>query len=148
MVPERAAIWSYQPQLVDTTAHDSVQIVPVEGAYFRKSFSVSGLPVGCQLVVTADQQYDLYFNGDHIKKSAATDSAMVSGSFDLSELLVKGINEIAIEVNDLDETANGLSIEATLKNLPAWDERIQMLQPDLASEKKQEKLMIDEGRIP
>ncbi|NOY57758.1 MAG: tetratricopeptide repeat protein [Calditrichaeota bacterium] len=151
-----SAIWFYEikqdtsavePGVPDTT-RKPVEYIPVQKAYFRGVFSVKGLPVTCKIHVFADEQYSLYFNGDLIKRLTDSDSTQAQGTFDVSELLQKDKNVIAIQVVDSDGTAGGLRARLTVKSLPGWDEKLEMLRPELATQKTKEDLMLEKGRIP
>jgi len=150
------AIWFYEikqdttvvePGAQDTTRRP-VEYIPVQRAYFRGVFSVKGLPVTCKIQVSAPGQYSLYFNGDLIKRMKDSDSTQAQATFDVSELLAKDKNVIAIEVNGSDRTAGGLRAQLTIKSLPGWDEKLEMLRPELTTQKAKEELMLEKGRIP
>jgi cellulose synthase operon protein C len=145
-------IWCY-------TRHDTVVVVdsietievyyePVDEAFFRKEFTVNGLPVACEISFVADEVLNLYFNGDlitRIRDTAANDSVVV---IDLSELLLDDKNTIALEVRDDRENKKGLRSQVTVKSLPGWREKVEMLRPELASDKVKQDLLIEKGRIP
>jgi TolA-binding protein len=154
----RPGIWTYtlenQREIVervkpDTTVMDTVikrVRVPAQTAFFRKSFSVEGLPVACMAEFAATGIATLYFNGDRItEKSASSDSLQ---EYDLSDLLIDGRNVLSLKVVSPQESRYGLECRLRIKSLPHWDERLEMLRPELASEEMKKKLLIEQGRIP
>ncbi|MBD3374170.1 tetratricopeptide repeat protein [candidate division KSB1 bacterium] len=146
------AIWCY-------TRHDTVVVVdsvetvevvyePVNEAFFRKEFAVNGLPVACEISFVADEVLNLYFNGDlitRIRGAAVDDSVAI---IDLSDLLVDDKNTIALEVRDDRIDKKGLRAQVAVKSLPGWREKVDMLRPELASDKVKQELLIEKGRIP
>ena len=120
------AVWCYN--LVVSPQDTSMQ--PAERAYFRKPFSVSGLPVQCLIQVIADNGYNLFFNGD----SVLEEGGPAGGYTDLSKQLNKGLNLVAIEAVDSDGIAGGIRVLILLKTLPGWDEKLKAVQPELAGE--------------
>ncbi len=131
--------------VIDSLA--SVERKPAQRAFFRKTFSVKGLPVGCRIKLAENAQYNLYFNGDLIQRAADGDTT-ANGTFDLSDLLNNGMNVIAIEMQPSGEQAFGLTATLSIRSLPDWDQKVEMLRPELASDKIRQKLILEKGRIP
>ena len=120
---------------------------PVNQLYLRKMFSVKGLPVSCTINIYAEQVFNLYFNGDLIHRGLSVDS-LYSGEFNLSELLVKGANVVALEVLDKEKNYKGLNATIEVKSLPEWESKLESLRPELTNKDVQEKMIIEQGRIP
>ncbi|MBN2001433.1 hypothetical protein JW935_28065, partial [candidate division KSB1 bacterium] len=149
------SIWYYdyaaESSVLNAILEDSTKSEmgkPVPRAYFRKSFSVKGLPVSCRLFVSVDQLFDLYFNGDHIDKKNEADSVRSTATYDVTDFLSRGRNLVAIEGIDLDGTGNGVYLEIIIKNLPEWDAKVNMYNPAIVNDEQREKLMLEKGRIP
>ena len=133
----------------DTLESVKTKLVPTSMAFFRKSFSVKGLPVSCTMEIVADQAYNLFFNGQYIARQTNEEGEWTTiHKHDLSDFLNKGKNVIAIQVEDMDETTQGLRSKIIVRILPNWDVIEDGLRPELANEKVQEKLLLDQGRIP
>jgi len=148
-------VWAFvsqplQSALDSVAAIDSLAVQerrPAHKAFFRKTFSVKGLPVGCQIKLSEEAQYNFYFNGDLIKRAADGDTT-AKGSFDLSDLLINGMNVVAIEIQAANEQKFGLTATLNIRSLPEWDQKVEMLRPELASDKVRQKLILEKGRIP
>jgi tetratricopeptide (TPR) repeat protein len=144
-----SGIWTFATDTSFVGA-DSQRVVERRAApigFFRKTFSVKGLPVACQFRIPDDLQYNLYFNGDLIQRAADSDSA-AQGTFNLSDLLINGVNVLAIEMEAKNSKPPGFSAIATIKSLPDWDQKLEMLRPELASDKVRQQQMLEKGRIP
>lgn len=151
------AIWLYElpdPIVSDSMRTDTLVIVPALApkpyarVFFRKHFVIQGLPVTCKINVSADQTFGLYFNGDLIRTVSETNEASTKDDFDVSSLITEGKNVISLEVLDLDQTANGVQVELIIRNIPDWNEKLELLRPELANEKVQQELMLERGRLP
>ncbi|MEJ2052931.1 MAG: hypothetical protein P8X42_03335 [Calditrichaceae bacterium] len=112
----------------DTNAYDSTSIaastVPAEGdsiVFFRKVFEIDGTPTNGMFIVTADDDYRLYLNGDYIIDDAEN-SYSVLDSVDYITLeysLKKGSNILAIDVEDKDLTGKGLKFYGYFEVIPS-----------------------------
>ncbi len=146
------ALWAYYREIdQDTTKADSLVLAPLmaaKQAFIRKSFALKGLPVSCNIKVSANLPFNLYFNGDLITRYVPQDSAVAFKVFDVSDLLSKGKNSVAFEVSDDQLTEQGVRCVINIRSLPDWDTKVESLRPDLMSETAQEKLMLEKGRIP
>ena len=136
-------------RIEDTLRVEKTKLIPTTMAYFRKTFSVKGLPVSCNIEIIADQAYNLFFNGQYIARQTNEDSDWITVySHDLSDFLNKGTNVVAIQVENIDNTTQGLRSKIIIRILPNWDVIEDSLRPELANEKVQEQLILDRGRIP
>jgi len=135
--------------IADTLKSEKTKYVPVTMVYFRKSVSVKGLPVSYKIEVVADQAYNLFFNGQYIAQQTNEGSNWTTvHSHDLADFLTKGKNTVAIQVEDVDGTCQGLRAKIVIRILPDWEVMQDSLRPELANEKVQEELILDRGRIP
>jgi beta-galactosidase/beta-glucuronidase len=78
--------------------------VPVGDCYFRKSFKL-GTPELGEIQITADNQFQLFVNGQPIGQGADWRQLEV---YDISKQLKKGVNTIAVQVTNIDEGSAGL----------------------------------------
>lgn len=145
-------IWFYAevPKVSqDTLSTAETVLIPTKVAYFRKSISVKGLPVSCKIEIAADDAYHLFFNGQYISKRSSEEQSWTTvHDHDLSDFLNKGTNVVAIQVEDADQTAQGLRAKISVRSLPNYDVIKDSIRPELANEKMQEQLILDRGRIP
>ncbi|MEJ2542465.1 MAG: tetratricopeptide repeat protein [Calditrichaceae bacterium] len=89
--------------------------------FFRKKFAIDGTPTNGLFIVTADDDYRLYLNGDYIIDDAENTFTKLD-SIDYITLeysLKKGENIIAIDVEDKDLTAQGLMFYSYFEVIPA-----------------------------
>ena len=89
--------------------------------FFRKKFTVDGTPTSGMFIVTADDDYRLYLNGDYIIDDADNLFTKLD-SIDYITLefsLKKGENILAIDVEDKDLTAQGLMFYGFFEIIPA-----------------------------
>ncbi len=78
--------------------------VPKSVCYFRKSFEL-GEPEFGEVQVTADNEFELFVNGQRVGTGADWRKLEV---FDITKLLVAGRNSVAIRVTNIDEGAAGV----------------------------------------
>ena len=117
--------------------------------YFRKVVPIRGFPVSCSVDIIADEAYNLFFNEHYIARVADQNEDWNKvNSHDLSDFLNKGSNILAIQVEDMNKSAQGLICKVTIRTLPNWDIVRDSLRPELANEKVQEQLILDRGKIP
>ena len=90
-------------------------------AYFRKAFTLEDRAINGWVLLTADDQYHFYLNGEYIKG----DNARIFENVDkvtfieISDFLKVGNNEIAVDVTDFDgPPRNGLRFYLHLELLP------------------------------
>ncbi|MCI0514071.1 tetratricopeptide repeat protein [candidate division KSB1 bacterium] len=98
--------------------------VPAPRAFFRKSFVLNGLPVSGDILITADDSYDLFLNGEYLAASNAnTSDWQTERVHRLNEFLRMGVNLLALEINDADHSGHGLSVAVNLTYLPEWSQK-------------------------
>lgn len=104
---------------LSATAYESVNSDSI--VFFRKKFYIDGTPTNGTFVVTADDDYRLYLNGDYIIDDPEN-SFTVLDSIDFITLeysLKKGDNILAIDVEDKDFTAQGLMFYGYFEVIPS-----------------------------
>lgn len=111
-----------------TTAEDTL-------VFFRKTFELSGKPMGGNVYLTADDDFRIYINGEYILDDEANDYAQLDtlDFYTIEIYLKKGRNVIAVDVADNDLTARGLKLYAEFELLP---ENITAAAEDRAKVKK------------
>ncbi|MBN1349674.1 tetratricopeptide repeat protein [candidate division KSB1 bacterium] len=99
--------------------------VPTTRTFFRKAVEIEGLPVSGEIHISADDSYNLFFNGEYIAAAGAQDSISweVDKSHNLTDYLKAGKNIIAIECSDEDKSGRGLRAIIKLQTLPGWEEK-------------------------
>ncbi len=85
--------------------------VPVGDCYFRKSFKLGTPEVG-EVQITADNQFQLFVNGQPVGQGADWRQLEV---YDISKHLKKGVNTIAVQVTNIDEGSAGLVARVLVK---------------------------------
>ncbi|OQX87840.1 hypothetical protein B6D60_02950, partial [candidate division KSB1 bacterium 4484_87] len=112
--------------------------------YFRKHFTVTGLPVAVEIEMKVDDSFNLFLNGEYISGVIRQDSAMVSrGHYILSDGLKAGDNVLAVEGIDSDHTGQGLIATMIIKCLPDWEKKRQQILYETSDEKIKENLNTD-----
>jgi hypothetical protein len=112
--------------------------------YFRKGFSIAGLPVSADIKLVVDDSYNLFFNGEYIASVTNEDSSwQTEHAHQLSDYLVEGENIIAIEAIDNDATAEGLVAVLTVKSLPGWFDKQYQIQLETSDNKIKQNLIMD-----
>ncbi len=121
-----------------------VKRVACDRVYFRKHFSVTGLPVSVEINMKADDSFNLYLNGEYIAGVTPKDSSALStGHYVLSDGLVSGENVLAIEVIDSNNTSQGLTATMLVKAIPDWERKRQKILFETSDEKVKENLAMD-----
>ncbi len=90
-------------------------------AYFRKHFILRDQVVNGWAVITADDEYHIYLNGEYIKgdETAMFESVDHVSYIEISDFLHKGENIIAVDVTDFDGPPRyGLRFYMVLELLP------------------------------
>jgi TolA-binding protein/Ca2+-binding EF-hand superfamily protein len=136
---------------VDSIRTDSarVQAPPRRNklVYFRKNFSVSGLPVSGQIQLLADDSFNLFVNGEYVAEfnNQANEKLAVQIK-DLSNYLRAGENTIALEVRDTDDSGGVLEAVIFVKSLPEWEQR----EAELRARKgrREESMIFERGILP
>ena len=98
----------------DTSSSDTVQV------YFRKRLDLKGTPVEGVIYITADNDYNLFLNGEYITDDVDNNFAIVD-TIDygyLSYSIKQGVNTLALRVIDTDKTAGGVKIYGVIQLIP------------------------------
>lgn len=123
--------------------------VPVTEGYFRFPFTIAGLPVVCTIQLSADNGYHLYLNGEYILQAESEGEKWREvKSYDLSPFLTEGKNLLALQLYDSDLSVQGVAATLTVKSVPGWYNKKEALRPELVKTETQEKLLLEQGRIP
>jgi len=114
-------------------------------AYFRKKFSISGLPVSADIKLTTDDSYNLFLNGKYVAAFTNSDSSSWQNEYthQLADYLVEGRNVIAIESIDNDASGRGLIAILSVKYLPGWENKKQQIQLETSDVKIRQNLIMD-----
>jgi len=111
---------------LDTTRQDTIQQpapeakkIPAKRVFFRKAFTVEGLPVAGQIELSVDDEYNLFLNEEYLAGAAAASAAEMK-SHDLSGALRSGKNVLAVEVTDTNGSGGLLRAKVSFRNLPKW----------------------------
>lgn len=126
-----------------------LQDIDTVTAYFRKSFSVKDRVINGWVLITADNQYHFYLNGDYIKG----DNARIFETVDrvqyieLADFIQPGNNVIAVDVTDFNGAPHyGLRFYMQLEMLPgeitAAAERIRRKAAENVDEATLKKLVV------
>jgi alpha-L-rhamnosidase len=84
---------------------------PAQYRYFKRNFDISNMNdvTNAQLALTADDQYELYVNGDLIVKTEGVVDEWKQGKvYDLTDFLTSGKNSIAVKVLNKSVSPAGL----------------------------------------
>jgi len=81
---------------------------PHETNYFRRTFDLPSEPIDGQVAVTADNIFDLYVNGEHVGGEA---NWTTLERYDVTDLLVRGRNVIAVKAVDPGADVGALLLE-------------------------------------
>ncbi len=111
---------------VDSVRVDSTTATPAPSpvVYFRKNFTVDGLPVSGQIQLLADGSFNLFVNGEYVAQfnKRPNEKAAVQIK-DVSNYLLAGKNTIALEVRDTDNSGGVLEAVVFVKSVPGWEQR-------------------------
>jgi len=135
----------------DSLLADSVQVqAPPKASpvvYFRKNFTVAGLPVSGQMQLLADDSFNLYVNGEYIAQfNLSSQDKPVVQIKDLSNYLRMGDNTLALEVRDTDNSGGVLEAVVFVKSVPGWEQREAELRAK--KEKREESMIFERGILP
>ena len=118
--------------------------VPGKRVFFRKEFSIAGLPVSADIKLTADDAYNLFLNGEYIASVSNEDlSWQEEHSHQLNDYVIEGKNIIAIEAIDNDATVGGLVAVLTVKSLPGWFDKQHQIQLETSDITIKQNLIMD-----
>ncbi len=112
--------------------------------YFRKKFSIDGLPVSADIKLIVDDSFNLFLNGEYIATFTSSDSNWKKEhNYQITDNLVEGENVIAIEGIDSDVTGGGLIAILTVKSLPGWVDKEQQIQLETSDNRIKQNLIMD-----
>ncbi len=123
-----------------------VQTTPISSnrVYFRKSFTIAGLPVSADIKLIVDDSYNLFLNGEYIANFTSSDSSRQNEHiYQITDHLIEGENLIAIEGIDSDGTGGGLIAIITAKSLPGWIDKEQQIQLETSDLRIKQNLIMD-----
>lgn len=104
------AQWIWSPQ-------HAKEAVPVgEVCHFRKQFALSA-PEGGQIVIAADDAYELFVNG---RRVGAGETTRRLDEYDVSRYLVRGPNVIAVKVANTQGGTAALAARVLIKERGVW----------------------------
>ncbi|NQT35064.1 hypothetical protein HQ587_07735 [bacterium] len=112
--------------------------------YFRRSFEIQYEPAGGKIMLTADDNWSLYINGNAIQYDTEDelDWSEVT-EIDISKYLVVGKNTVTIQVDDIDNTQHGLIVGIEYSTIPDLESKlIVMEQEALAEQRKYQEVSI------
>ncbi|MEM9658318.1 MAG: hypothetical protein AAF961_08160 [Planctomycetota bacterium] len=98
------------PQWIWSPAHEKDE-VPPGTCYFRKTFRLQA-PESGQIQITADNRFQLFVNGQPVAKGADWREMQVH---DVTPMLRRGVNAIAVQVDNLEEGPAGLVARVLVK---------------------------------
>ncbi|MBL7033384.1 MAG: tetratricopeptide repeat protein [Candidatus Delongbacteria bacterium] len=132
---------------VDTLQVDTLQVAVEQLAisdslWFRHSFHLEDLPVAAELVVTADDNYGIYLNGEYIDEDrGGTEDWFEVKRIDLKDYVLSGDNLLAVEAVDEDGTGRGLLISFALRTVPRLTDELfeQKLRDDAETSQQQQR---------
>ncbi|NOZ60478.1 MAG: tetratricopeptide repeat protein [Calditrichaeota bacterium] len=135
----------YQNKIkIDVKKTPKLKRVSCERVYFRKHFSIVGLPVAVEIEMKVDDSFNLFVNGEYIAGVIRQDSSAFSqGHYILSDGLKSGDNVLAVEGIDSDRTAQGMTATMAIKSLPDWDKKRQRILFETSNKKIKENLSMD-----
>ena len=137
--------------LTDSTQVDSanaaVPAKPSRLVFFRKNFTVAGLPVSGQIQLLADDSFNLFVNGEYVAEFIRPLNEPPAVQIkDLSNYLRTGDNTIALEVRDTDNSGGALEAVIFAKSLPGWEQREAELRA--RREQREELKIFERGILP
>ena len=90
------------------------QKVPVGVCYFRQTIVLANVPEEGQIQITCDNEYELFINGRRIGGGTNWKQLDV---YDVTSLLVKGPNTIAVKATNSDAGAAGLVVRVVTREI-------------------------------
>ena len=100
-----------EAQWIWTPAHTKDAAPERTDCHFRKTFNLKE-PEAAQLAIAADDQYELFVNG---KRVGTGESTKKLDEFDISKILVRGPNVVAVRVTNKTNGSAGLVCRLTVK---------------------------------
>jgi len=121
---------------------------PAKRIYFRKTIEIDGLPVSGDIVLTVDDGYNLFLNGEYIAASKSeVDNWQIENSYRLNDYLRLGANVVAIEASDRDASGKGLKVVFNFTFLPDWGEKQKQFKFQIMDEADKERLIFNKNVI-
>lgn len=122
--------------------------VPVKKAYFRKIINVEGLPISGEILLSVDDSYNLFLNGEYIAASRTDSSNWQNETVhQLQDYLRLGRNLVAIEGIDTDKTGNGMKVVFNYSYLPEWAEKQKQFKFRIMDSTEKESLIFNKNII-
>jgi tetratricopeptide (TPR) repeat protein len=134
---------------VDSVRVDSTVMVPAPSpvVYFRKNFTVDGLPVSGQIQLLADDSFNLFVNGEYVAQFNKRPNEKAALQIkDISNYLRAGENTIALEVRDTDNSGGVLEAVVFVKSVPGWEQRESRLRDK--RERRIDLMIFERGILP
>lgn len=126
------------------TKRPLLETVNCDHVYFRKSFSIQGLPVSVELKLKLDDSYNIFLNGEYISTYTEEDSVQLKEHKQiLIDGLVSGENVLSIEAMDRIDSEGGLLAILNISALPGWDEKKQQILFETSDEEIKKNLAMD-----
>lgn len=94
------------------TAEHKKDAIPQTACHFRKSFTLASVPESGQIIIAADDIYELYVNGRRVGEGEVPKRL---DRIDISEYLVKGKNLVAVKVTNKSGPTAALAARVTVK---------------------------------
>ncbi|MDZ7335660.1 MAG: tetratricopeptide repeat protein [candidate division KSB1 bacterium] len=133
-----------QTRSLDHPPSDRTTLKPSRQVFFRTSFQIEGLPVSAVIKLIVDDSYNLFCNGEYIAAVTSSESNwQIEHVHQLTDNLMEGNNELAIEAIDNDGSSGGLIAVLTLKSLPGWADKQQQIQLEASHYKVRQNLIMD-----
>lgn len=104
------AQWIWSPQ------HSKEAVPAGESCFFRKAISVRA-PEGGNIAIAADDQFELFINGRRI---GAGEGSRKLAEFDISKVLMRGTNVIAVRVQNKAGNTAALAARVTVREGGQW----------------------------
>lgn len=99
------------------SADHAKEAIPVgEACHFRRAINLRS-PEGGQIAIAADDQYELYVNGRRIGAGEATKKL---DEYDISRFLTRGVNIVAVRVQNNTGNTAALVARVTIKDRGEW----------------------------
>ena len=114
---------------------------PAEKLYFRYKFNIDGKPIFGNLILSVDENYALFLNGEFVAEGTGEQQDWLEPfGTGVQNFLKPGENVVAVEATDADMTANGLWFTLEYNVMP---ENLQELDLQLETTTTE-----DEGAVP
>lgn len=98
-------------QWIWTTEHKK-DAIPQTACHFRKSFNLDGVPESGQMIIAADDTYELFVNGRRVAEGEVPKRL---DKIDITEYLAKGRNLVAIKVTNKNGPTAALAARVNVK---------------------------------